>query len=188
MRKYIAIISLLAFALAASAQENVFAKGAKNFGALFKDSGGDFYKAGQLDLSLGGLYSTQGGSSFQDVWTSEFKRGTWGIDIGGTYWLTKNFGVGAEVGLPDLNHPNNGVFEWASGDFYARVPIKRFAPYAVVGGGNDWTHGSWFTDAGAGVQYAISQRVKLDTGAKFRWMDDQGSNQLILLAKIVFSF
>ncbi|SRR5260221_1599251 len=81
----------------------------------------------------------------------------WGPGVGVNYFLTENFGFGADTYADAFNWPymlnTTAIF---------RYPIGKtgFAPYAYVGFGRQWSHATqWFADMAGGIEFRFNPRT-----------------------------
>ena len=97
-----------------------------------------------------------------------------GASIG--YYFTKNFGIDVE-GLTFDGGQTADTVNGANANLLFRLPIEsiHLAPYAFIGGGENFTHiAEPFADAGAGVEYRFTQHWGIFTDG--RYVDNQAMN------------
>lgn len=153
---------------------SVFTRGYDNFTGLFKQqTATEFYSGGKLDFDISATYTAAGGTDFGNLWTSNFKHGLWGLNIGSTFWISKYFGTGLDFGITDINNPGGWLFNYGGIDLLARYPIGRFCPYIIGTGGRNFDASTYYYGVGPGVSFALTDRAKLFTDARFLW---QGGN------------
>lgn len=155
---------------------SVFTRGFDNFTGLFKqqvtkDLATDFYKAGVLDLDLSATYTAAGGSDFGDLWTSKFKHGNWGVNVGSMFWISRYVGTGVDFGMTDINNPGSYMFNYGGVDTAVRYPIGRVAPYIIATAGRNFDAPTWYWGVGPGISFAITDRAKIFTDARFIWQN-----------------
>lgn len=114
------------------------------------DNAKEFSK-GEISISPFGTYVDQSG-------------GKWGAGVTGTYFVTDKIGVGAATYWTETGGTffDNVVLEG-----YFRFPLKRIAPYGVVGLGYQFDRDYWFETIGAGVDFRAFKR--LDAFADVQW-------------------
>ncbi|HLB34738.1 MAG TPA: hypothetical protein VJK54_10970 [Chthoniobacterales bacterium] len=124
----------------------------------------------QVDTAVVGGAGTYGDHSF----------GAIGGGIGVNYFWSKYFGVGIDDslgGLKETCHSSSTEFVNSfQADLIARYPICSWnlAPYAMVGGGGNWTQNvsQGNGNVGGGLEYRLTRNVGLF--ADCRWL--YGSN------------
>jgi len=80
-----------------------------------------------------------------------------GTGIGGDYFFTKGFGIGARAELSDFSH---SVIDRTSGRLTARAPLwDAVAPYGYVEGGFNFEQDRLFAGAGGGVEWRINKHI-----------------------------
>lgn len=172
---------------------SVFTRGYNNLTGLFKeqvkkDLATEYYTGGKLDLNLSATYSAVGGSDFGQLWTSDFKHGVWGANLGSMFWISKYFGTGVELGLTDINNPGSWLFDYGAVDAAVRYPIGRVAPYIVGTAGRNFDASTYFYGVGPGISFALTERAKLFTDARFIWQQDEAQNGLLARFGLTISF
>lgn len=87
--------------------------------------------------------------------------GAWGPGVGGNYFVTQYFGVGADTYADAFNRPyllnGNAIF---------RYPFETIglAPYAFAGAGRQWRYASqWSGDIGFGLEYRFAPKTSVFT-------------------------
>ena len=130
------------------------------------DNAAGYYKACEFSLDAFGTASV-GEYTIDHVSGDRIRRNTrLGAGIGGNYFFTRNFGVGAEV------YSENTTGTWVdsgSADFIARLPLgdSGFAPYVIGGGGRHFEQvKTWFAEAGAGMEYRFTPHWGLFADAR----------------------
>jgi len=88
-------------------------------------------------------------------------KDAWGIGLGGSYFLTRNIGVGADTYMDAFTIPYllnaDGIFRYPLGH-------TQIAPYGFGGFGRQWDHAAqWLGHLGVGIEY----RFKPTMGAFF---------------------
>lgn len=128
----------------------------------------DTYRACELSLDVFGSGSI-GKYTINHLSGARIKQdGELGAGVGLTYFITRNFGIGAEA----YSENTTGVFvDSASANVIARLPLGQsgFAPYAFGGGGRQFDLAEvWFAQAGAGLEYRFTPKVGVFTDV--RWV------------------
>jgi hypothetical protein len=114
------------------------------------DNAKEFHK-GEIAISPFGTYVDQSG-------------GKWGAGVTGTYFVTDMIGAGLATYWTDTG---GTFFDNIVVEGYFRVPLKRIAPYGVVGLGYQFDREYWFETIGAGVDFRAFKR--LDAFADVQW-------------------
>lgn len=120
-------------------------------------------------------------------------RGTWGGGVGMNYFWSKDVGIGADTSFQDgeskfVNH--------VGGNLMVRFPIEplRMAPYVFAGGGRNFDPiGSWFGDAGGGLEFRLNHNLGIFGDGRYIWNDrairaDGTRDSLLLRAGIRVAF
>lgn len=150
--------------------------------------GEEWYNKGEFNLSLSPTYTAIGGSHFQDLWTSKFKQGTWGLNLGTMLWPSKYLGVGVDMGITDWNDVKGCLLDYLGADLQLRYPIGRLAPYVIGTVGRNFADGEYYSGAGAGVEYALTKRLRAFTDGRFIWQQHPEANALQIRAGLTFTF
>lgn len=90
----------------------------------------------------------------------------WGLGVGVNYFLTENWGVGADTYADAFTLPY-----LANGSLLFRYPLgdSMFAPYAFGGFGRQWAHAAqWTGHVGGGLEFRFSGPTALF--ADVRWV------------------
>lgn len=174
-------------------EPSVFTRGWNNLSGMFKqqvakDMATEFYKAGKLDLDLSATYTAVGGPNFSRLWTSDFKHGVWGANLGTIFWISKYFGTGIELGVLNINDPGSYFFDYGAVDVKVQYPIGRLAPYTIGSVGRNFDKATYFYGAGAGVSFALTERARLFTDARFMWQEVEAENGLLARFGLTLTF
>ena len=126
----------------------------------------DTYRAGELSLDGFGTASL-GEDNLKHLSTDRVHDDTkLGAGIGANYYVTRNFGLGAEA----YSQNDGGAFvNSATASALARLPLgdSGFAPYALAGGGYRFQEvKTWLVQAGAGIEYRFCKNVGIFLDAR----------------------
>lgn len=105
----------------------------------------DLFHAGELSADFLGFYSSH---------DKDGKGSAWGYGAGVNYFITANWGVGADTYADAFTVPYllnvSAIFRYPLSD-------PHFAPYAFGGGGRQWEHEpQWSGHLGAGIEYRLN--------------------------------
>jgi hypothetical protein len=119
----------------------------------------DFYHANELSMDVFGMASLWE-STIDHLSAARVQHQTqFGAGLGLNYFLTRNFGIGADV---YAEYTTGAFIDSASVNLILRLPLGHsgFAPYAFGGGGRqfDLTE-AWFGQIGAGMEYRFTHHV-----------------------------
>ena len=142
-----------------------------NSQSLHSDQG-DIYRANELSLDGFGTGS-DGSYTIDHPSNNRIRQNTQGgAGAGINYFLTRNFGIGAE----GYSENTTGVFiDNASGNLILRLPLGQggFAPYVFGGGGHQFDAAKlWFGQAGAGLEYRFTPHVGIFLDARAVWPNE----------------
>ncbi len=132
-----------------------------------QDDIGNYYRPNELSFdgfgsgSLDTFTGDQAASSRQNIRI--------GAGAGINYFITRNFGLGADAYSEDTS----GAFvDSASISLILRQPLgqSRFAPYVFGGGGRHLdTVKMWFGQAGTGLEYRLARHVGIFLDVRAVW-------------------
>lgn len=128
----------------------------------------ELFRAGEITLDLAATYSDRK-AKFDDTFDHSARGGTYGLSLGGAYWLTKNFAVGADAVVPDYRNVDNFIVGNANVSVIARLPLGSFAPYAFGGGGRNFAAGDYTAHGGAGVECRFTKNVGAFAEGRYVW-------------------
>ncbi len=133
---------------------------------------GDIYRANELSLDGFGTGS-DGSYTIDHPSNNRIRQNTQGgAGAGINYFLTRNFGIGAE----GYSENTSGVFiDNASGNLILRLPLGQggFSPYIFGGGGHQFDAAKlWFGQAGAGLEYRFTPHVGIFVDARAVWPNE----------------
>ncbi len=157
-------------------------------GVFSYDHSTPLYSANEITLDLGGSY-TAGQRGVENLFDTKItgRRGRWGGDVGVNYFITRQFGVGADINMPD----NGGsLIDAVAVNLIGRFPIGEsgFAPYIFAGGGRTTDRSwEWMAQAGLGVEFRFNHIVGVYTDARYQWPEDS-ADSLLLRAGIRIGF
>ncbi|HYG23034.1 MAG TPA: hypothetical protein VEH04_09645 [Verrucomicrobiae bacterium] len=109
----------------------------------------DAFRAGETQLDMFGLYATSDRDNFSED--------TWGLGIGGNYFVTDQLGFGLDTYVADVDWPKH-----IEASVIGRYPLyERYhlsmAPYGFVGIGRQFfDKGQWTGHIGGGVEYRLN--------------------------------
>ena len=138
------------------------------------------YSANELSLDLGGSY-TAGQRGLNHLFDTSIKgrRGSWGGDVGLNYFITRAFGVGVDVNMPD----NGGnLVDAVAANVIGRFPLGNsgFAPYVFGGGGRTTDRAwEWMGQAGLGLEFRLNHTVGIYTDGRYQWTHNTGDGLLL---------
>lgn len=115
------------------------------------------FRASELNLSLYG--------SWVDKDDSKLAPG-----IGITYYLTKNWGVGATLDME--NYDGTFIDNIAAEGYYRFQLGSDFAPYGLVGIGYSWEHEESFEYFGGGVEYRLDREMSVFGDIRYQINND----------------
>jgi hypothetical protein len=145
----------------------------------------DFYRANELSMDMFGMASLWE-STVDRLSAARVQHQTqFGAGLGLNYFITRNFGIGADVYAEDTT----GAFiDSASVNLILRLPLGHtgFAPYAFGGGGRQFDLAKvWFGQIGAGMEYRFTRHVGAFLDA--RWVLP-GETKCYGVARLGFRF
>jgi hypothetical protein len=106
------------------------------------------FNPGDFDLSLYGVGTIANESRSKDDLNL-------GGGIGGTYWITRGFGIGGVAELSDFNH---SVIDLGMGRLSVRAPLwDTVSPYGFAEGGFQFEDNQWHTRAGGGLDLRVTK-------------------------------
>ena len=139
-----------------------------------EDSDSRFQK-GEWDISPFATYVNKSG-------------GKWGVGSALTYFLTKQFGVGAATYWTDFG--NGTFFNNLEAEGYFRITqFDRVAPYATASLGYQFDRSYWFQTFGGGVDFRMLKNLSAFSDLQFRIADNNNSqNGAFFRLGVRFSF
>lgn len=168
--KKLALVLTLACTLSSLAQDNPLVRLGNHVVNPWTSEGGEFYKSQELTLDLAGTYTVQQPNGFGNLFNQNTLRdGTWGMNVGSTYWASRYVGVGLGAGVIDLNNPGDLIFDYSEMNLSLRLPIGRFAPYGTLGGGRNFADGLYSTHCAAGLEFRATPRAGFFGEARYAW-------------------
>lgn len=117
----------------------------------YKSVDASAYTAKEWSLDLFGGFATHDRTGIE--------HGKFEMGVGGNYFFTRNWGVGADTYFDAVHVPYNLNF---SGIY--RYPLSDFglAPYGFAGFGRQWEHAPrWNGHFGAGIEYRLNHNTGL---------------------------
>jgi hypothetical protein len=100
--------------------------------------------------------SPQAHSSSDDV---DLSNGDFGVGIGVNYFFTKNLGIGGDAIVSPVDNIAGTFINSASASAIVRLPLGRFAPYALSGATRHFNDSTWRWHAGAGVEARLCRQL-----------------------------
>jgi hypothetical protein len=125
------------------------------------------FKAKELTIDLYGNYSVAEPRGITHLFDTNARRGKLGAGLGATYWMTRNFGAGLEVTIPDVGNSSGLLFEQVSWSLSARVPLGHVAPYALAGIGRNFESLLWNAHAGIGLEWRLASGAGFFADARY---------------------
>lgn len=139
------------------------------------------YSANELSLDLFGSYLNPEGE-LNDLFDTNIRHGAWGGGAGLNYFLTREFGVGADFNMSD--NPGDRLVDYTIGNLYLRLPLGNsgFAPYLFGGGGRGFSPVyQWLYGGGVGLEYRFSPILGVFSDAGFLWSDRATSLDMLTI-------
>jgi hypothetical protein len=110
------------------------------------------FNPGDFDMSLYGVGTIANESRSKD----ELNLGG---GVGGTYWITRGFGVGGVAELSDFNH---SVIDLGMGRLSVRAPLwDKVSPYGWLDGGFQFETDQWHVRSGGGLELRLAKTLGL---------------------------
>ena len=127
----------------------------------------NFYSAGEVELNAGIADSYA---------ATQEKRANYGLEIGGTYWLTLHTGTGLRMGVNDVTRPSPFIFDYSQVDYSVRFFWSHLAYGARLGEGKSFDDGSAYTEPDIVLEYRFTKNFGLQgyVGDKFCLTRDAG--------------
>ncbi|MEO5803607.1 MAG: hypothetical protein ABIR24_08750 [Verrucomicrobiota bacterium] len=154
----------------------------------------DLYAAQEFTIDLAGAYGV-GKAKFNDTFDRSLRRdqfgrsGKFGASVGANYFITRNFGIGADAwGLDN----NGGLVDATSGSLILRLPIDvaHLAPYVFGGGGRIFEGpDSWTAHVGAGLEVRLNPRTGIFIDGRHIFLEkDHTSDFALIRSGLRFAF
>jgi hypothetical protein len=124
----------------------------------------EFHK-GEFNLSPFATYVDQTG-------------GKWGAGAAATYFITDKIGLGAATYWTETG---GTFFDNVAFEGYFRLPLKRIAPYGVVGLGYQFDRDYWFETIGAGLDFRAFKRFDAFSDVQWRIANSGSAGDGVLL-------
>lgn len=126
----------------------------------------DLYRCNELSLDAFGTASL-GQHTLAHLSGSRVRHNTeFGAGVGLNYFITRNFGLGADVYSENTSGP---FLDSASANLILRLPLGQsgFAPYIFGGGGQQFDMAkACFGQAGAGIEYRFTRQMGVFVDAR----------------------
>jgi hypothetical protein len=137
------------------------------------------YTANELSLDMFGSY-VHGERKFSHLFQTSIRHdGSWGGGVGLNYFITREFGVMADINIGD----NGGNFiDQAMAAGVLRIPLEPtgLAPYIFAGGGRGFDPSwEWLAQAGVGLEYRLNPMTGIFADARYIWHDKSFDRLLI---------
>jgi hypothetical protein len=145
------------------------------------------FKAKELTIDLYGNYSVAEPCGITHLFDTNARHGKLGAGLGGTYWMTRNFGAGLEVTIPDAGNASGFLFEQVSWSFSARVPFGHVAPYALAGIGRNFDSSLWNAHAGIGLEWRLASGAGFFADARYVFASHE-TDSLMVRTGVRFAF
>jgi hypothetical protein len=148
------------------------------------------YSSQEVSLDLFASYINPEGK-FHDLFETSIREGFWGGGAGVNYFLTREFGIGADFNISSKPDDINLV-DQVTGNLIFRLPIgsSGVAPYAIGGGGRamspryDWVYGG-----GVGLEFRFNPTTGIFSDARFLLADrSTADNRLLIRTGIRITF
>lgn len=137
-----------------------------------------YFRAGEFNLDLYGAASLKNESR-------DPKDVRYGVGVGATYFVTKNFGFGLRAESESAKH---SLVDLALGRVTLRAPLSAsFAPYGFVQGGFLFERDRWQAGAGGGLEFRAFKNLGVFGEAGLN-MDTEGVGRMIGAAGVRLSF
>lgn len=128
---------------------------------------GDLYRAQETSLDLFGTAAI-GQQTINHITGIRANRDVaLGAGAGLNYFVTRNFGIGAEAYSQNIGH---SFIDNASASLIARFPLGQsgFSPYVYGGGGYQFDPNElWFAHVGAGMEYRFTRNIGAFVDARY---------------------
>jgi len=145
MKEYIALMAIL---LSYSMGYSQVVKPAKDFPKVVEES---YYRSGEFNVDLFGT----GNLKNEDRDPNNLR---FGVGARGTYFLTRNFGVGVSAESESAKH---SVVDLVQGRVTLRAPLQNgfnsLSPYGFVQGGFLFERDRWQAGAGGGLEFRLNK-------------------------------
>jgi len=144
---------------------------------------GGFYRAGEIQLGLSGLFVARAGQSTPAVRglglgpvlrvrNRDRDEQLWGADVDVTYFITRNLGVGVEQQWIDAGRP---IWNSAA-NVILRAPLSEdspWAPYLFGSGGIVYAAGRGRLEGhlGGGIEYRFTPKIGTFIDGRYTWVD-----------------
>ena len=136
-----------------------------------ESNGVDKYRAEEVSLDLFGSAAV-GQQTINNITGLRANRDLrLGAGVGVNYFVTRNFGFGAEAYSENTAH---SFIDNALGSLIGRFPLGQsgFAPYVYGGGGRQFDPTElWFGHAGAGMEYRFCRNLGAFIDARYVFTD-----------------
>ncbi len=148
----------------------------------------DLFSAQEFSLDLFGTYG-KSKEKFNDTFDRTARHGIFGAGVGANYFLTRCFGLGA-----DVIAQNNGAdfIDAASASAILRWPIEscHFAPYFFGGGGRQFDGpDSWNVHGGVGLEVRLNARTGIFVDGRHVFhLQDKATDYALLRAGVRLAF
>jgi hypothetical protein len=130
------------------------------------------FRAGEFSLDIFGSVSV-GQETLDNISGERVKDdGRLGMGLGGNYFVSRNFGFGADAYTENAAHR---FVDNASGNLIYRFPIEsiHLAPYIYGGGGRQFDPtGLWFAQAGAGLEFRFNHYFGIFADGRYVFTDE----------------
>ena len=150
-------------------------------------AGSSLFRPNELALDLYGTYTASEPNGIGNLFSTNLRHGKFGAGLGVTYWITRNFGAGLDVTVPQVDDVHGALFDQVSLSFEARLPIGPVAPYSFAGAGRNFENGSWNTHAGLGLEWRFHQSAAVFMDARYVFAS-HGTDSLMMRAGVRFPF
>jgi hypothetical protein len=133
------------------------------------------YRAHEWDLSPFATYVDKAG-------------GKWGVGTALTYFLSKQWGVGAATYWTDFN--DGTFFKNLEAESYFRIAqFKSVAPYGTASIGYQFDHEYWFETIGGGVDFRAFKKLSAFSDVQYRFTDNSNNhNGVFIRMGVRFAF
>jgi hypothetical protein len=172
INKIVTLAAALVVAQAATADTvHIWQEPGEWWGSHWTYTTGPKFTANELSLDMFGAY-VAAEREFTDIFETNIRNGTWGGGVGVNYFITREIGIGGDIGIFDNNNAN--FVDYLSGSLIARLPFEQagVAPYLFGGGGRTtepiW---EWTGHAGIGFEMRLNPVTGLFVDSRYIWAD-----------------
>lgn len=147
----------------------------------------ELFRAHELDLDIAASYTAAEPRGIGRLDTN-IRGGATGVSGGVSYFPKRNFGLGFETGVVDVDHIADHVLDYTTFTGIARLPIGHFAPSVSFGIGRNFNEGLNYVHLGVGVEWRFNQRLAAFGDGRFIFREQKSNDNVMLRAGLRFAF